>query len=224
MLTKNTLDFFTGLKANNDRDWFDAHRKQYEASKKEFEGFAQQLLLGVEKIDANVAASRLQVKDCVFRIFRDVRFSANKAPYKTNFFAAFGKDGRKSPYAGYFLCVEPGGESFIGGGIYMPEGPVLAKVRQEIAYEYEAWQSILSRPDFKAQYPAGIQTTETLSRPPQGYDASHPALAYLKMKSYYVTQKFEDAAVCAPDFGDKVLAAYTAVQPLVAFVNRAILD
>jgi len=217
-----TLEFFRGLKANNDRAWFDAHRKEYESSKKRFEQFCQNLISGLESVDSGVVASRLQAKDCTFRIFRDVRFSKNKDPYKTNYFGYFARDGRKSIYAGYYFCVEPEGESFFGGGIYMPEPPQLAKVRQEIAYCTEEFKTIIQAPAFLQTFPDGLKTTERLSRPPQGYEATHPAIEYLKQKSFFTSKPLSDAEVCAADLQEKILAGFQTVAPLVHFINRAL--
>ncbi|MCC7246208.1 MAG: DUF2461 domain-containing protein [Saprospiraceae bacterium] len=221
MIKATTLEFLRNLKANNEKPWFDAHRKDYEAAKKDFEGLTQSLLDGLSRIDPDVDASQLKAKDCVMRIFRDVRFSNDKTPYKSNFFAVFAKGGRKSVYAGYYCNLEPG-ESFFGGGIYMPMPPELAKIRQEIAYEWDEWQQILSNPSFKSAFPEGLKTTETLSRPPQGYTADHPAISFLKNKSHYSMRALTDADMCSPDLTEKLLEGYRAVRPLVAFINRGL--
>jgi uncharacterized protein (TIGR02453 family) len=222
MLKKSTLDFLSELKNNNNKPWFDEHRKAYEAAKKDFEQFTGLLIERLATIDADVAAEHLEPKQCVLRIFRDVRFSADKTPYKSNFFASFSKGGRKSTYAGYYFCLEPNGASFFGGGIYMPMPPELAKVRQEIAYEWAAWQEIIESADFKRHFSKGIETTSSLSRPPQGYEAEHPAMHYLKMKGYFTSCDLADTAVLHKDLADRVANGFQAIAPLVKFVNRAL--
>lgn len=216
-----TLEFFQNLKNHNEKPWFDANKSAYQAALKDFESLTGHLIEHLNAMDVDIVASHLQPKDCIMRIYRDVRFSADKTPYKTNFFAYMAKNGRKSIYAGYYFCLEPGDKSFSGGGIYMPMPPELAKVRQEIAYELAEWKTILSQPDFCSQFPQGLQTTEALSRPPKGYEADHPALEYLKNKSFYTMRSYTDAEICSPQIGDQIAASFKAVQPLVKFLNRA---
>jgi uncharacterized protein (TIGR02453 family) len=222
MLQPSTLDFLSQLKNNNEKPWFDANRKQYEAAKKNVETVTQQLIEGLSVIDPDIAGAHLKAKDCLMRIFRDVRFSTDKTPYKTNFFAYFSKGGRKSIHAGYYFGIESGGQSFSGGGIYMPMAPELAKVRQEIAYEWDRWQAITNQPEFIKTYPNGVKTTDRLSRPPQGYTADHPAIEVLKNKSFYVSCDFSDQALFEDKFIETVLQSFKAAMPLVGFLNRAL--
>jgi uncharacterized protein (TIGR02453 family) len=222
MLQPSTLVFLSQLKKNNEKTWFDANRKQYEAAKKNFETVTQHLIEELSAIDPDIAGAHLKAKDCVMRIFRDVRFSTDKTPYKTNFFAYFSKGGRKGIHAGYYFGLEPSGQSFSGGGIYMPMAPELAKVRQEIAYEWDRWQAITNQPIFIQTYPSGVKTTDRLSRPPQGYAADHPAIEVLKNKSFYVSCEYSDSALFEHKFIDTVLQSFKAAMPLVGFLNRAL--
>jgi uncharacterized protein (TIGR02453 family) len=221
MLQPSTLDFLIQLRDNNEKPWFDAHRKQYEAAKKNFEAFTEALIVGLSDVDSDIAAAPLKAKDCVMRIFRDVRFSADKTPYKTNFFAYFTKGGRKSVHAGYYFGLESNGQSFSGGGIYMPMPPELAKVRQEIAYEWDRWQEITQDSAFKAMYPNGVETTERLSRPPQGYTADHPAIEVLKNKSFFLSRDYDNQSLFVPDLVATVVESFGVAKPLVQFINRA---
>ncbi|MBC7893614.1 MAG: DUF2461 domain-containing protein, partial [Sphingobacteriaceae bacterium] len=135
MLHPNTFEFLTGLKNNNNKPWFDANRPAYEAAKTDIVRFVETLVAGLSRVDAPVAEAGLLAKACLSRLHRDVRFSANKSPYKTNFFAFISPGGRKSNQAGYYLQLEPGG-SFAGGGVYMPEAEELARFRQEIDFNW----------------------------------------------------------------------------------------
>ncbi len=129
MALEKTYKFLNELEANNNREWFAENKQKYQESKIEFENFIQGIILRLHEVDSQVG--NLQAKDCIFRIFRDVRFSKDKVPYKTNFGAYMSTGGRKSPKAGYYLHVEPN-SSFLGGGIYMPESANLNKIRTEI--------------------------------------------------------------------------------------------
>ena len=135
MLAPATLQFLKALDKNNNKAWFDAHRKQYDAAKLNFAELTQQVITQFGKKEPSIAL--LQPKECVFRINRDVRFSKNKAPYKNNMGASIKAGGKKSLLAGYYIHLEPGGKSFVGGGLYMPDAAIVGKVRQEIG---QIWQ------------------------------------------------------------------------------------
>ena len=129
MLEPQTLRFLKQLKKNNNRNWFEAHRADYEAAKIDFQNFIQLVIDDLERKDLTIAGTN--ARECLFRINRDVRFSKDKSPYKTNFGASIKRGGKKSAFAGYYFHCEPG-SSFIGGGLWMPESARLKNVRQEI--------------------------------------------------------------------------------------------
>jgi uncharacterized protein (TIGR02453 family) len=141
MLNPKTLQFLTKLKKNNSREWFNQHRDDYDAAKENFIELVNQILAQAGQFDQDIAV--LSYKDCIFRINRDVRFSKNKDPYKNNMAAYFVKGGKKSWLAGYYFHCEPGGKSFIGGGLYGGEPDQIKKVRQEIDYNWEEFKGIL---------------------------------------------------------------------------------
>ena len=134
MLQISTLKFLKDLKKNNTKEWFDANRKIYESAKQNFEALVQTVITQHGEKDEEIIA--LKPKDCMFRINRDVRFSKDKSPYKTNFGAFINRGGKKSIYAGYYFHCEPG-ENFVGGGLWMPMPDALKKVRQEIDYCFD---------------------------------------------------------------------------------------
>lgn len=221
MLQKTTIQFLKDLKQHNVKEWFDANRKVYDAARADFANFITAVIQQHGAADEDIAA--LQAKDCMFRINRDVRFSKNKTPYKTNLGAGIARGGKKSIYAGYYIHIEPGNESFVGGGLWMPEAENLKKVRQEIDYNFPEFSSLISNQSFKAIY-ADLYTGEDskLSRPPKGYDDSNPAIEYLKLKSFIALQPVTDAELAGKKLLDKIHAAFTALQPLLQFVNAAI--
>ncbi len=220
MLQYSTIEFLKALKQNNHKAWFDENRKQYEYAKEDYLNLIDGIIRGVGKNDPTIAL--LQPKECVFRINRDVRFSKDKSPYKTNFGAGFSKGGKKSLLSGYYFHCEPG-SSFVGGGIWMPPAPELKKVRQEIDYNYTEFQAVLSNPLFKKQYDDLERGADTkLSRPPKGYDESNPAIEYLKLKSYIASAPISDEELTSKSLVSKVVEAFNALQPLIYFINQAL--
>lgn len=210
------LLFLTKLKKNNNKEWFDKNKKEYDELRKEWIVFTQQLIDGVTGFDAGVAG--LQPKDCIFRINRDIRFSANKAPYKTNFGAAINKGGKKTPFCGYYIHIEPGG-CFIAGGAYMPEAPMLAAIRQEIDYHLNEFEAILNNKTFKKHF--GKLGGDKLSRPPKGYDAANPAVEYLKHKSFIAEKKLDEKLLNDKKSVKMITETFKAIHPLVVFLNTS---
>ncbi len=132
MFQPSTISFLKSLKKNNNKIWFDKNREKYDAAKDDFEHFVQSLLQKMIAFDPDM--KELEAKKCMFRINRDIRFSKDKTPYKINIAASFNKGGKKSINAGYYFHLQPGGNSFVGGGLWMPNVPELKKLRQEIDY------------------------------------------------------------------------------------------
>jgi len=163
-------------------------------------------------------------KDCLFRINRDVRFSKDKSPYKTNFGASIKQGGKKSNFAGYYFHCEPG-SSFVGGGLWMPDNTTLKKVRQEIDYSWNEFQAIINEPNFKAIYGDVYKGGEiSLATNPKGYEKDNPAIEYLKLKSFIAEAKLSDEELTQATLHKKTVAAFEALQPFVAFINRALAD
>lgn len=218
MLQASTVRFLKDLKKNNNKPWFEENKDAYLASKLDVENFTRQVIEGLGKIDPDIAA--LQPKDVIFRIYRDVRFSKDKTPYKTNMGASFNRGGKKAPTAGYYLHIEPG-ESIAGGGLWMPMPSELAKVRQELDYNFDEWKKIIQRPAFKKYFPLGIEGIETLSRPPKGYEENNPAIEFLKMKCFIVSHEFTDADLQSKTLLKDVLKTFETMKAFVDFLNRA---
>ncbi len=221
MLQTSTLQFFKQLAKNNHKEWFDANRKKYEASKADFIVSLQEILSGFAKTDAAISA--LTPKDCLFRINRDIRFSKDKSPYKTNIGAYINAGGKKSMTAGYYLHIQPG-ESFVGGGLYQPDADALKKIRQEIDYNFDEFKSIVNGRKFKLVYTKGLSKDDdiSLSRPPKGYDENNPAIEFIKLKSVIAMSPLTDAQVTDKKFVATVVKAFEALHPLVVFMNKAL--
>ncbi len=217
MLQPSSLKFLKDLKKNNNKPWFDKNRKQYDAAKEDFVLLVAQVIKGIGSFDPSIAG--LEAKNCLFRINRDVRFSKNKDPYKNNMAAYFNKDGKKGLGAGYYMHIEPG-KSFIAGGIWMPEPPVLAGIRQEIDYGFDEWKKMVESKAFKKMFPKGLEG-ESLTRPPKNYDENNPAIEYIKRKSFIVTSTFTDTEIQSKGFTRELTKRFQAMKPLVDFINVA---
>jgi uncharacterized protein (TIGR02453 family) len=220
MLQSSTLKFLKDLSKNNNKPWFEANRKKYEDAKNDFGAFIQNVIDKYGKKDEGIA--HLKAKDCMFRINRDVRFSKDKSPYKNNMGAYLNKEGKKSILGGYYFHCQPG-KSFVGGGLWMPMPPELAKIRQEIDYNLDAFKKIIGSKKFKTTYGDLSRDAEyVLSRVPKGYEADNPAADYLKMKSFVATTSLKDSDLTSKDLTKKITDAFEALQPMLKFVNESI--
>lgn len=219
MLQSSTIKFLKDLKKNNNKPWFDANRKRYEDAKKDFENFIQTVIDKHSKKDKTIAS--LTAKECLFRINRDIRFSKDKSPYKTNFGASINNGGKKSMLAGYYFHLEPG-SCFVGGGIYQPFPENLKKVRQEIDYNFNDFKKIIGSRKFKTFYGDLDKSNEfMLSRVPKGFEPDNPAAEYLKLKSYIAFVNVDDKDLVSDTLMKKTLAAFEILQPLNNFINQA---
>lgn len=221
MIQLATLKFLSDLKKNNNKEWFDDNKKNYENAKIDFLEFAQAIISGVSLFDANISNANLDPKKCITRLNRDVRFSADKSPYKTNFFLILNQGGKNSNNACYYLQLQPDG-SFVGGGVYMPMPPDLQKFRQEIDYNFAEWKKIVENKSFTKVFIEGVQAPEILSRPPKGFDANSEAIEYLKMKGFFTTNKITDSEIQSKTFIDTVLKSFETAKPFIDFLNNAL--
>ncbi len=220
MVHPSTLSFLRDLAAHNDKSWFDAHRSEYESARNHHITFIAALIDGIAAFDTDLAGQ--SAKSSLFRINRDVRFSKNKAPYKTNFGASLARGGKKSTLAGYYFHLEPGA-SFVGGGMWMPSPADLGKVRQEIDYCLDEFREIIGSPNFIEQFGGMSDGPDMrLQRVPKGYEADNPAAAYLKYKSFVATKQLPDELLLSPDALKESINACKALHPLLKFLNRAV--
>lgn len=221
LLQSSTIKFFKDLKNNNNKPWFDENKPKYLHARADFENFVNEILISLRNFDKDMQL--IEVKNCIFRINRDVRFSKNKTPYKNNFAASFKKEGKKSIYAGYYLHLQPGGNSFAGGGLWTPEPQNLKKVRQEIDYCFSDFENIIYAPAFKKQFgELGREDGQVLVNIPKGYERDNPAAEYLKLKSFFVSNDITDKELTQPGLLKTVIKSFEAFHPLQSFLNRAL--
>ncbi len=220
MIQESTIKFLKGLKRNNNREWFEKNRSVYESAKADFEKFIQSVIDTHSKNDPDL--KDLIAKKCIFRINRDIRFSKDKSPYKTNFGASMDKGGKKSGYAGYYFQLEPG-NSFIGGGLWQPPPENLKKVRQEIDYCLDEFESIITSKKFKSTFGELYSGEDVkLSRVPQGFDKDNPAGEYLKFKSWLAIAQISNAELGSKQLLKKTVEIFRTMQPLIQFLNRGV--
>jgi uncharacterized protein (TIGR02453 family) len=223
MLQKQTLAFLKDLARHNEKQWFDANRDRYEAARQDYIQLADAIIKGFCKKDPDF--NQLEGRKCLFRINRDIRFSKDKRPYKTNFGASFERGGRISPWAGYYLHIEPGNKSFIAGGVWNPEADRVKKIRQEIDYNWDAFRKIVTGKKFVTWFKDLEKTSETsLTREPKGYEKDNPAIEYLKLKSWVVSAPLTDAEVTDKGLLKKILEGFEAMQPFIVFLNEALAE
>lgn len=219
MLTKATIDFMTELRENNDREWFHANKARYENVKKDYKSLVSKLLTAMKKHDASLAT--VTEKDCTFRINRDIRFSKDKSPYKTNLGIGMSTHGKRSGMGEYYVHIEPGGKGFLGGGIYMPTPEQMARIRKEMDVFGEDLDAIIAAPEFKKHY-GDVEREMVLTRPPKGYSADHPHIEYLKLKSYIAITPLPDALYTDAKLVDYVVERLKALSPFLHYLNRGL--
>ncbi|WBO83188.1 DUF2461 domain-containing protein [Hymenobacter yonginensis] len=218
MNTTQLFAFLTELARHNERDWFQTHKPTYEQLRREFEAAVTGWLRELTVSDPRLAG--LEPKKTLFRIYRDVRFSKNKDPFKTHFSAYFSEGGKAGTGPGYYVQLGPHGQTLLAGGIYVPEKDQLTRIRQEIDYNGPALHQLLEAPEFR-RYFSGLGG-EKLKKAPAGYPADHPDLELLKHKSFVVTHHISDVTVHQLDLDTYVPAVFRALQPFCEFLREAV--
>jgi uncharacterized protein (TIGR02453 family) len=219
MLQKSTQEFLIELNENNHKTWFDENRKKYEAAKQDFELFISEVLISCTPIIPELEGRK--AKDCIFRIFKDVRFSKDKVPYKNNFGAAFGKGDKKAIGGGFYIHFQPGNHNFVGGGIWMPEANTLKASRQEIDYSFADFKGIIHKPSFRKMF-GDLDQSEKLKKCPKDYSDDNPALEYLKLKSFTVGTALSDKEMMGKDAVSKITAIVKEMKPFIDFLDKAV--
>ena len=209
------FSFLNELKANNNREWFQDHKKQYDTLRTEFVGVVQQLIERIAVFDPEIAG--LDAKSCVYRIYRDIRFSHDKTPYKTHFGAYMtGFGGRTSPYAGYYIHLEPG-NALLSGGVWCPPSPLLKKLRKDIYDNIDEFMGIIEDKSFKKTFPE--LEGELLKRMPAGFPADSPYEHILKHKDFIVSSNKPDAFFCTDHWIDQAVDDFKKLYPFNRFLN-----
>ncbi|HRS38292.1 MAG: DUF2461 domain-containing protein [Bacteroidia bacterium] len=213
-----TFAFLKALKKNNNRDWFNDHKSEYENAKDNVLGFIQELVVAFSTFDSSLRG--LEAKDCLFRIYRDTRFSKDKTPYKTNLGASINAGGKKSMGPGYYVHLEPGG-SFIAGGIWMPPADEVKKIRQEIDYNGKDLKKVLTKPSFKKAF-GGLSREHALKTAPKGYPKDHPDIELLKLNSFIVWKNVSDKDILGPKSIKTLTTLGKEMKPLMDFLKTAL--
>ncbi|MEC3879969.1 DUF2461 domain-containing protein [Parapedobacter sp. 10938] len=214
----DTFDFLTAIKKNNDREWFQEHRASYEHAWQNMKDFTAGLIEGLAQWDRYISPD-IPVSKCVFRIYRDTRFSKDKTPYKTWLGAGISTAGRKLNGPEYYIHIQPG-NSFAAAGYWRPEKEHLAAIRQEIDYNGAGLQAIVNEPAFKKHGQLDMQ--DTLKRPPAGFSEDHPYIEWLKLKSFTAVESFTDNELKDADGVDRVLKAYRRMYDFKLFLHEAL--
>jgi uncharacterized protein (TIGR02453 family) len=214
---QEVLNFLSELKENNNKEWFDQNRDRYQENRKKVLFLTELIIHEIAKFDPETGIQ--DPKDCVFRIFRDVRFSPDKTPYKTNMGSFIVKGGKKSSCAGYYLHIEPGA-SFVGGGSYCPPSDVLKAFRTEIFDNAEEFKQLIHSESFRKVYPEMYD--DKLKTAPKGFPKDFADIDLLKYKSYVFGSTLDDSVVASDAFVGKVVVAMRELYPVNHFLNTAL--
>jgi uncharacterized protein (TIGR02453 family) len=214
---KEILDFLKDLEANNTREWYEQNRSRYDHTRKMFLALTELLIHEIRQFDDEIPL--LSPKDCVFRIFRDVRFSHDKRPFKSNYGCSIARGGRKAGFGGYYFHIQPG-ESFLAGVIYMPPAEHLHAIRQEIYYHSEAYRQIIEDKLFKSTFE--VEHFDKLKTAPKGYPKDWEHLDLIKNRSYAVAHKVSEEELCSSDFITNATSVFKVLHPLNQYLNQAL--
>ena len=207
------LAFLRQLELNNDRPWFKDHKDLYDSLRAPWERDMERLIGLVAEFDDNAAG--LSVKDCVYRIYRDVRFSKNKAPYKNYFSGVIGRGGRHTVMSGYYLHIQPD-NIMIAGGIWWPEKHILSQLRNLIDAEADEFLKIIQNPEFTSRY---VWQSDTLKAMPKDWPRTHPLEQFIKMKEYIVAMHLNEEYFDCDDWVERVAGDMRPMKPLHDFLN-----
>ena len=219
MIQRHTFDFLRELVENNNREWFQANKERYEAARENVIEFTVELLKLLHKTDPSIDDA-LDAKKCVMRIYRDIRFSKNKTPYKNNFGVSIPTKGIKAGRAEYYLQISPG-NSFIAGGYWMPETAHLKAIRQEIDYNANDLKKIIDDAEFIKLF-GEFRKQEQLKSVPREYNPENENIDLLKLKSFVAFHQLKEEELSAKDAVSKVAAICSKIYPLNVFLNNAL--
>lgn len=219
MIKADTFNFLKELAANNNRDWFAQNKKRHDEARQNVLDFVSEVIEGLAIIDKSIPAD-LDPKDCVMRIYRDIRFSLDKTPYKNNFGAGISPYGKNFNGPGYYLHISPE-ECFVAGGCWMPDKEHLKLIRQEIDYNGADFRRTIQKLDLHTLQ-GKLDTEHTLKTAPKGYPSDHPDIEYLKLKSYTVTIPLRPSELKKADALQKVVEGFGSIHPFIVFLRNAI--
>jgi len=218
MIKSETLAFITDVAANNNREWFAENKERYEIAKADVLAFVDELIPELAAADPAFSVET-QSKKCLLRIYRDVRFSKNKDPYKNNYGIYFAVKGKGISEPGYYLHIQPGA-CFFAAGVWMPQAPDLKKIREEIDYNTSEFLDIIHAKDFKKSFQ--LSQEDKLKNAPKGYETDHPQIEILKLKSFIATFPIKDEEFFKPEIVNKLKNAFKSVYPFIVFLRNAV--
>lgn len=211
-ISKSTLDFLKALKTNNNRDWFNEHKASFEAEQKKVKGFYNSVM-------ENLKTHDLIENVKIFRIYRDVRFSPDKTPFKPHFAGHFTRATNKLR-GGYYLRIRPG-ESFLAGGFWEPNKADLLRIRKEFETDASEIRAVVNAPDFKKYF--GKLQGDAVKSAPRGFDKNHSNIDLIRLKQFIVTRKFSDEEVLSPNFLSEVIASFKAMRPYLDYMSEVLI-
>ena len=211
------LNFLDNLSQNNYKAWFDTHRTDYETARDIFNQFVDYL---IDELRTSDNLQGLTAKECVARIYRDIRFSRDKSPYHANLSAIIAPGGRKSVTQGYYVSLQPHGQSLVAGGLYMPSPEQLDRFRQAIDQNAGEFKAITGNPAFLEQF--GKIEGERLKTAPKGYDRAHPEIDLLRLKQVTALHHFSDQTVLAGDFPEKAVIVCKVMEPFLNYLDEVL--
>ncbi|KAJ5731604.1 uncharacterized protein N7483_006112 [Penicillium malachiteum] len=233
-LHPNTKLFLQDLAENNDRQWLKAHDADFRAAKKDFETFVETLSGKITEVDETIP--ELPMKDLIFRIHRDVRFSKNPLPYKIHFSAAWSRTGKKGPYAAYYVHFQPG-SSFVGCGLWNPEADALASLREDIDQNVDQWKEVLRAPDMRREFLGGVGDDDVaavkafahhnkesaLKTKPKGWESTHHSIELLRLRSFTIGRPITDDDFMAADVQERIVSLIGVMEPFVTYINSVVM-
>lgn len=211
-ISETLFSLLSELKENNNREWFAENKSSFQEEDKALRLFFNEITKGLNAFD------KIE-KTKIFRIYRDVRFSKNKLPYKTNRSVNWIRAGAQRR-GSYYLQLEPG-NSFVGCGFFKPEASDLLRIRKEFEMDDSEIRNILKEPKLKKAF-GGFDTSAQVKTAPKGFDKSHKAIDLIKNKNYFVAKKFTDKEVLAPDFNQTILTHFQIVQPFFNYMSEVL--
>ena len=219
MNTQMILDYLTQLSANNNREWYHAHKTEYQAANAQFEELIQALMLRIGEFDSSILGHA--PKELTFKLVRDTRFSHDKSPYNPAFRAHISSMGKLPIPVGYYLMIKPGGQSFLGGGLFADMFKDATRmVRDYISEHGGEWEEIITAPSFQERFTVG---GSALKNVPAGYEKEHPQAEYLKYKSWYLEYSVQDKDLTDGDlFLAKAADIFRLMKPFNDYLNNAL--
>jgi uncharacterized protein (TIGR02453 family) len=218
MIKSATLQFLKQVSENNNRDWFAEHKAEYEAARADVLAFTALLIPELAAID-KAFPKDTQAKSCVLRIYRDVRFSKDKLPYKTNFGIFFAVNGKSGTEPGYYINLQPA-NCFFAAGYWMPDAVSLKSIREEIDYNADEFLGIIQAKTFTDLFE--LSKEDTLKTSPKGYPSDHPLIDILKLKSFNGIYHLPDTAFFKPSIVNKLKTAFESIYPFILFLRTAV--